>query len=79
MHPRIKRFRAWRLALGVTQTELAEESGVAQTLISRLENGTQAGFTMRTHDRLYQALTRLDNQRRAALENVRPEASRHEH
>lgn len=35
----IKQIKARRIELGISQTELAESSGISQSVISNLENG----------------------------------------
>ena len=51
-----ERLRRQRLQSGFTQTELAERSGVRQSLISRLENGTRDNPSADTLRRLARAL-----------------------
>jgi transcriptional regulator with XRE-family HTH domain len=51
-----ERLRRQRLQRGFTQTELAERSGVRQSLISRLENGTRDNPSADNLRRLARAL-----------------------
>ena len=50
------RVRARRLALGLTQADLATRSGLSQEAISRLENGRIRGLMQPTQDALAGAL-----------------------
>lgn len=50
------RLRERRTALGLTQAELAERSGISQEAISRIENGRIRGLMQPTQDALAGAL-----------------------
>lgn len=51
-----RRVRDRRAALGLTQTELAERSGLSQEAVSRIENGRIKGLMQPTQDALAHAL-----------------------
>lgn len=55
-HLRPDRIRACRLALGMTQTELARLIGRKQVDISRIESGKHPGLTVETLVKLADAL-----------------------
>ena len=45
-----------RLALGITQAELADKSGISRTTVSDIENGKKVSITTETLTRLAGAL-----------------------
>lgn len=48
--------RNMRLALGMTQEQLAERSGLTQSMIAEIENGKRANLSMTTIQKLAQGL-----------------------
>lgn len=61
MHPILEDFLNRRRALGISQAELAEQSGVSISLISKIEAGFHSNPTLDIMEKLGTALTKLEN------------------
>lgn len=61
--------RERRKALGLTQKQLGDESGVSFSLIAKLEPGIRSNPTKRIVDKLEAALGRLEQARAGASES----------
>ena len=62
------RFREYRLRCGLTQSEVAERSGVGMTTIHKFENGTAGNLSLSTFLLLLKVVGRLE-----ALDALMPE------
>lgn len=55
-----KRFAQYRKRAGVTQNQVASQSGISQFTISGFENGSQTGISLKTFVRLMRAIGEVD-------------------
>ncbi len=62
------RFREYRLRCGLTQSEVAERSGVGMTTIHKFENGTAGNLSLSTFLLLLKVVGRIE-----ALDALMPE------
>jgi len=56
-----KRFKAYRIALRLTQKDIAEQSGVSVMTIVRFENGEKKSIGLQNFIALMRAIQRLDS------------------
>lgn len=54
-------FRTYRIALGMTLSDVAEQSGLSLMTIQRFENGVNKDITMSTLVRLLRTINRLED------------------
>lgn len=56
-----EQFRVYRTALGMTLSDVAEQSGLALMTIQRFENGVSKDITLSTLTRLLRVIHRLED------------------
>jgi predicted transcriptional regulator len=74
MNPQIAELRARRIALGITQRELAERAQLSKVLVEKLETGKHLNPTLNTLESLKSALNRLEQERAAESADQRQSA-----
>ena len=56
-----EQFRMYRIALGMTLSDVAEQSGLSLMTVQRFENGVNKDISMSTLIRLLRSIHRLDD------------------
>ena len=56
-----EQFRMYRMALGMTLSDVAEQSGLSLMTVQRFENGVNKDISMSTLIRLLRSIHRLDD------------------